>query len=612
MSRIDCVSNRNIKIIATYVNSKVDHHEALFDGIPYPAPRYTSPEDFFLNEDEWTTFENYQLVFRKAREMVGEPHFYFNCGASPAYLRSWGRFDYFARVFASPGDGFKRLGFFNKNFTDTSEIEVVIKPSYDRASGKMRTVLKVEYHSDMDVQKDYVSDPYRRGIISSIPTIWGLSPAMIKQPLNAFDPEILFKEEPEFAQYGLDAKMDGDLLTIRHPADGQRKTVGAKVLIEPELVGGQKIFLGRYSEPPGDYFGNPEVGREALLITETVKVDNRILLKKGEIYKAPYFILDVTFDNLSLVNRLTHVFRFRRNHEESEKGLIDTIDRLRETVETRNEAYYELEKSNAELKEAKRRVDDYAKNLEQKVKERTAELSKAKEELELLNRNLEAKVVDQVEQLERFNELTRYLSPKLAEKILSSGDALGARSKRKMMTVMFSDIRNFSALTDSIEPEEIFHLLDMYLSEMTKIIHQYDGTLNKIIGDGLLVFFGDPIPTDDHAQRAVMMAIEMQKKVADMRDEWLLYGHELGIGIGINTGYVSVGNIGSDIHRDYTVIGNQVNITARLESQAKSGQILISQRTYSRVKDLVEAERVGKIQVKGIHAPVVTYNVKVL
>jgi len=217
-----------------------------------------------------------------------------------------------------------------------------------------------------------------------------------------------------------------------------------------------------------------------------------------------------------------------------------------------------------------------------------------------------------VKELERYNALRRYLSPKFAEKILSSGHTLGAEPQRKMMTVLFSDIRNFSVLTDSLEPEELFQLLDKYLSEMTKLIHQYDGTLNKIIGDGLLVFFGDPIPMDDHAQRAVMTAIDIQKKVAELRGEWLQYGYELEIGIGINTGYMTVGNIGSDIHKDYTVIGNQVNVAARLVSLAKPGQILISQRTYSRVRDLAKVENVGEIKVKGIHNPVATYNVKVL
>jgi class 3 adenylate cyclase len=177
------------------------------------------------------------------------------------------------------------------------------------------------------------------------------------------------------------------------------------------------------------------------------------------------------------------------------------------------------------------------------------------------------------------------------------------------MTVMFSDIRGFSALTENLEPEEIFQLLDHYVSQMTILVHQADGTLNKIIGDGLLIFFGDPVTMANHAQQAVKLAMEMQAKADELRHEWLQYGFDLGIGIGINTGYMTAGNIGSPIHRDYTVIGHQVNVAARLESMAKPGEILISQRTFSKVQDLVEAEFVGEIKVKGIQQPVRTYRV---
>jgi class 3 adenylate cyclase len=254
-------------------------------------------------------------------------------------------------------------------------------------------------------------------------------------------------------------------------------------------------------------------------------------------------------------------------------------------------------------------LEDYNRTLEQKVAERTTELSKAKEELQVFNKELKTRVDEQVRELKRYNELRRYLSPKLTEKILCSGDFLNGEPKRKMMTVFFSDIRGFSTLTDNLEPEELFQLLDRYLAEMITLIHQYDGTLNKIIGDGMLVFFGDPIDMEDHAQRAVQMALDMQKKVSKLKREWNQYGYDLGVGIGINTGYMTVGNIGSDMHRDYTVIGNQVNVAARLESLAKAGQILVSQRTYSRVSQRVWAEPMGEIKVKGISTPVMTYNV---
>ena len=614
MSRLDCISNRNLRIAAFYVTDRVGHSEGLFEGLPYPTDRFSSPEEYFLNEDEWTTHSNFIETLRRAKRMTGEDYFFFFCGASAATLQSWGRFHHFVRVFTGPNDGFKRLPFFNRNFTDTKDIEVVLPPSYVRSLGKIRTILRIQHHDDIDVHKDYIGEPYSRGIISSIPTLWGLQPATIRQPLNPYDPEILFNREPELMPFGLDVRMEGDELTIRHPRHNGRRPVGHKILLEPERVDGRNLYLGRYRYPsdPAPEPGDGEDGREALLITETVQAENRILLKAGEIFRAPYFILDVTFDPFSLVDRLRRIFRSGRDPEAPGKGLIDTINQLRDTVEARNRAYRELEKTNRELIEAKHKVDEHAATLEQRVEERTAELQRAREELLVFNRNLKTQVNAQVEELRRYNELRRYLSPRLTERILSSGETLGSEPQRKLMTVLFSDIRNFSSFTENLEPEELFHLLDLYLSEMTRIIHDQEGTLNKIIGDGLLAFFGDPVPMEDHAERAARTAVEMQRKVAELKDEWLRFGQELGIGIGINTGFMTVGNIGSDQHKDYTVIGNQVNVAARLESLAKPGQILISQRTYSRVKDRVEAEKVGEIRVKGIYYPVMTYSLKTI
>ncbi|MBW1998035.1 MAG: hypothetical protein JRJ29_08750 [Deltaproteobacteria bacterium] len=610
MTPVECISNRNFKIIASYLEDKLGHWNDLFQGCPYPSVHYESPEDFFLNEDEWTSLDNFQRIFRKAREMVGEPYFYFNCGASSARLRSWGRLNYFVKVFLGPSDGFKRLPFFNKNFNKTKEFDTVIPPYYEQSIGKIRTIIKVQYHEDIDVNKDYITDPYRRGLISSIPSIWGLRPAIIRQPLNPYDPERLFNEEPEFTYAMLQAKMERGYLTIRHPRNGKRKIIGKEILLEPEYINGERLFLGKYRDVVDTGSRRDGDHEKAVIISETVTVQDRIMFKAGEIFGAPYFILDITYDRGSFLSRLKRLTNKRATWEGPGAGLTETINRLRETIDSRNEAYRDLERTNRELLEAKKRVEHYSSSLEQEVMERTSALRKAQEELRNLNRHLEEKVRRQVSELERYNELRRYLAPKLAERILSSGDKLGDEPQRKMMTVLFADIRNFSQLTDALEPEEIFPLLNGFLSEMIRLTHRFEGTLNKIIGDGLLIFFGDPVPMVDHAQRAVRMAIEMQKKVHEMGPQWLQYGHVLGIGIGINTGYMTVGNIGSDIHKDYTVIGKQVNVAARLESLAKAGQILIGQRTYSRVKGIVDAEMVGQLKVKGIHHPITTYNVK--
>jgi class 3 adenylate cyclase len=612
MSRADCISNRNIKIITSYLLSTLGYFDPLFEGLAYPAERYKSPDDFFLNEDEWTTFDNFEKIFRRGKEISQEAYFYFNCGASTARLRSWGRLDYFTRIFLGPDDGFKRLPFFNKNFNDTKQIETVIPPYFDKSSGRTRTIMKVQYHDDIDPNKDYISDPYRRGLLSSIPEIWGLTRANIRQPLNPYDPVKILNEEPEFSVYGLDARMEGNTLTIKCPVNNKLTHIGRKVLMDPDLINGKKVFLGRYTEMPTGTGNRMGDRKEAVLITDTVKVDTRVILKSGELYNAPYFIMDISYEKLSLFHRFSQIFHDHNGREDSTRGLMETIDQLREINKSRRNAYDDLKKANIELLETKKRLEEYSINLENKVDERTRELKKTRDELREFNRNLKDTLDKKVEELKRYNELRRYLSPKLTEMILSSGGSLGAEPRRKMMTVMFTDIRNFSALTDSLEPEELIHLMDKYLSEMTRIIHRHDGTLNKMIGDGLLVFFGDPIPMKDHARRAILTALDMQKKVFELRDEWLRYGYELGIGIGINTGYMTVGNIGSDMHMDYTVIGNQVNVAARLESKAKSGQILVSQRTYRHVMDIVEEECMGEIEVKGIHNPVRTYNIKVV
>jgi class 3 adenylate cyclase len=609
MGRIDCISNRNIGIISTYVESLLGDTADLFDGIPFPEERYKSAKDYLTDEDEWTTYETFQRVFRGAKDLVGDPDFYFNCGASSARLQSWGRFGYFIQLFSGPNDGIRRLAFFNKNFNDTKDIDIIKPPTYDKKLKKIHAIIRVNFHEDHDANRDYVGDPYLKGIISSIPTIWGIPPAIVKQPLNEYDPEILFNKEEEFVPFKLDARIEGKRLTIHCPVEGKRRVVGRRVLLEPDIIGGRRVFLGRFSELHNGEEDKEKGKHVGILITESLRVDNRDILIAGEIFKAPYFILDITYDRLHLWNRPFQPFYTRRKKGKPTHGMIETINQLREAIVAKNKTYKELERANLELTKAKEDIDNYAKNLERMVDDRTVELRKAKEALLILNRDLEKKVNDQVEELGRYNELRRYLSPNITDRILSNGSDLDKISHRKQMTVLFSDIRGFSDLTDSLEPEEISLLLNNYLSEMTELIHRYEGTLDKIIGDGIMVFFGDPVSIPDHAQRAVLLAIDMQKKIDQLKHEWLSYGYDLSIGIGINTGYMTVGNIGSEFHRDYTVIGNQVNIAARLEQMAKPGEILVSQRTYSKAKDVATMEEAGKARLKGIHSPVAIYRV---
>ena len=604
MSRPDCISNRNIKIIAAYTKSKTGTLSLLFEGLTYPEPQYSCAEEYFLNEDEWTTFENFEKIFRRAKKLVGEPYFYFNCGASSARFGSWGRFHYFLKVFASPDDGFKRLPYFNKNFNDTKEINLIHPPKYDSHTKKMQVILQVIFHQDFDPNRDYFGDPYLRGILSAIPTLWGLAPAWITQPLNPYDPVRLLNEDPDFAHLQLDPQLEKGIFTVRDPDSGQRVEAGLKITLVPEQVNGQSIFLGRYVKiQEGEGKGGDEKD-SGLLITRTVKDGQRIILKKGEIFMAPYSILKVSYERFSLSTRLRQIFNIRRSNVSGESELFETINQLRETISAKNEAYRLLEQAHGELSKTKARLELYTQRLEEEVRERT-------KELEAAHKQLEKRVEAQVRELERLNELRRYLPPRLAEKILMHGGSLSKEFKRKFMTVVFTDIRNFSNITDSLEAEEIFQLLNRYLAEMVEIIHKWEGTLNKVMGDGLVVLFGDPIEMEDHATRAVLMAIEMQRKVKFLKKEWEDLGHSLGIGIGINTGYMTVGTMGSELLKDYTVIGNQVNIAARIEAIAGPGQILITHRTYRQLKGDMVVEPFDEVTIKGIHSPVKLYIVKV-
>jgi adenylate cyclase len=200
----------------------------------------------------------------------------------------------------------------------------------------------------------------------------------------------------------------------------------------------------------------------------------------------------------------------------------------------------------------------------------------------------------------------------MLQKILDNPESLKLTGQRKEITIMFSDIRKFSTLSDKISPETIHRLLNLYFSRMNEIAFQYDGFVDKFIGDGLLCFFGDPIPHKDHAWRAVQAAIDMQQAVRELGP---LIQQELGIDpivirIGLNTGSVIVGNMGSAERMEYTVLGSEVNLAQRLESSATPGQIMISENTYQHIKDHIEVRDMGGIQVKGFERSIQVYEIE--
>jgi len=225
------------------------------------------------------------------------------------------------------------------------------------------------------------------------------------------------------------------------------------------------------------------------------------------------------------------------------------------------------------------------------------------------NKTLEERVQRQVEELERMGRLRRFLAPQLAEMIVSSQQEQLLENHRQEITVVFCDLRGFTAFTETTEPEEVLKVLREFHTAMGALIFRYEGTLEHFAGDGIMIFFNDPLPCPNPAERAVRMAVEMRAGVGELQAKWLKRNHQLGFGVGISMGYATLGKIGFEGRFDYAAIGTVVNLASRLCDEAKGGQILISQRVYTEVEGLVEAEAIGELTLKGFSRPVVTYNV---
>jgi len=209
--------------------------------------------------------------------------------------------------------------------------------------------------------------------------------------------------------------------------------------------------------------------------------------------------------------------------------------------------------------------------------------------------------------------LAKYLSPQVWESIFSGKRSVRLETQRKKLTVFFSDIKGFTELSEELEAEALTDLLNNYLNEMSKITLKYGGTIDKFVGDCVMVFFGDPTSqgAKKDAVAAVSMAIAMRKHMKVLRQQWRAQGitKPMEIRMGVNTGYCTVGNFGADTRMDYTIIGREVNLASRLESSAEAGEILISHETYSLVKDVIMCRDKGQITVKGFSRPVQIYQV---
>ena len=237
------------------------------------------------------------------------------------------------------------------------------------------------------------------------------------------------------------------------------------------------------------------------------------------------------------------------------------------------------------------------------------ELRDRTEEVEKLNQQLEQRVADQVGEIERMSRLRRFLPPQVADLIVASGTEKQLESHRREITALFCDLRGFTGFTESADAEDVMALLRDYHAAIGEIIIKYNGTLERYAGDGVMVIFNDPVPVENPALQAVLMALEVRDAIGALTERWRRWGHDIGFGIGIAHGFATLGTIGFEGRFDYAAIGTVSNVASRLCDEAKPGQILISPRVLTKVENAVTVEPVGEFELKGIRRPLAAYNV---
>jgi adenylate cyclase len=379
----------------------------------------------------------------------------------------------------------------------------------------------------------------------------------------------------------------GSGATVPSPAD--RGALNAGVILVVDDNAANREMLGRRLERDGHQVQLAAGGRQALELLREQRVDLVLLdvmMPEVDGYsvlqqlKADAGLRDIPVLMISAVDEIESVVRC------IELGAEDYLPKPFDPVLLRARIGACLEKK--------------------RLRDREAQHLKA---LADWGRTLEQRVAEQVALVERLGRLKRFFSPQLAELIVAGGADDPLKTHRREVTVCFLDLRGFTAFAETAEPEEVMSVLREYHAAMGKLIVEHEGTLERFTGDGMMIFFNDPVPVSNPDERAVRMALAMRERVAELIGKWRKLGYELDLSIGIAQGYATIGAIGFEGRWDYGAIGSVTNLAARLCAEAKPGEILISKRVMARTEGLLEVASAGELSLKGFHRPISAYNV---
>ncbi len=309
------------------------------------------------------------------------------------------------------------------------------------------------------------------------------------------------------------------------------------------------------------------------------------------------------------IRSLTQSARVIAKGDLSHQASVPTTDEIGELAGAFNSMTTQVRDRSEELASANAELLTYQGSLEAQVDTRTAELARANDKVREWGKKLEERVQEQVTQLDRLGRLKGFFSPQLAESILSGGGEELLKTHRREVVVVFLDLCGFTAFTDSFEPEEVMAVLGEYHRVMGQLVVAHEGTLERFAGDGLMIFFNDPVELDNPAESAVKMALAMQQQFVPLRAAWKERGYDLDLSIGIAQGYATLGAIGFEGRWDYACIGSVTNLAARLCDEAKGGQIITNKKALAQIEGMIQTEAQGELMLKGIAKPVQALNV---